>query len=156
MPHTDSLTIYAEVIPPYYLLVVWVWIYWLLLMIWKAGSQWCSPLPVTLFESSYFYYAMLPREEDTRAAYLFRESPVLCQFWGSEMGAGSCTGDGLVRLLSQKAPVDFDWRTSGWEWCWTLNWFFEAMVWSLTPHLCIKGTNFALDYLTVLFSSCCQ
>lgn len=57
---------------------------------------------------------MLPREEDTRAAYLFRESTVLCQFWGSEMGEGSCMGDGLVRLLSQKAPVDFDWRTSVW------------------------------------------
>lgn len=33
---------------------------------------------------------------------------------GIEMGAGSCTGDGLIRLLSYKAPVDFDWRKSVW------------------------------------------
>lgn len=77
----------------------------------KSGKSMMLPTSCDT-ESSYFYYAMLPREEDTRAAYLFRESPVLCQFWGSEMGAGSCMGGVLVRLLSQKAPVDFDWRTS--------------------------------------------
>lgn len=33
---------------------------------------------------------------------------------GSEMRAGSCTANGLIRLLSKKAPVNFDWRTSGW------------------------------------------
>lgn len=50
-----------------------------------------------------FYYAILPREEDTRAVYLFRK-PSFMSVLGSEMGAGSCTGDGLIRLLSQKAP----------------------------------------------------
>lgn len=46
------------------------------------------------------HYALLPREEDMRAAYSFGESPVLCWFKGSEMGAGSHTGDGLIQLLS--------------------------------------------------------
>lgn len=53
-----------------------------------------------LFKSSYFYYAPLPMEEGMRAAYSFGEPLVLCQFRGSEMGAGSYTGDGLIQLLS--------------------------------------------------------
>lgn len=109
MPHTDSLTIYAEVIPPYYLLVVWVWIYWLLLMIWKVGSQWCSPLPVTLRVPTFTMLCFLGKR--IQGLHIYSGNP---QFYVSEMGAGSCMGGDLVRLLSQKAPVDFDWRTSVW------------------------------------------
>jgi len=55
---------------------------------------------VKLFKDSYFYYPLLPKEEDMRAAFLFGQSPVLCWFRGSEMGAGSHAGDGLIQLLS--------------------------------------------------------